>query len=455
MHVVKRDFYRRRGARGGFLSQGTEKPFPLLFVAFATAIIIRFSIPNNVLNVFEHYSTFSESGSILEKFHPGSYGILVLTILMLPRIFAARLKDYDGILRSMFIMSTAVVFVMVICVLTGQTSSLGYLIDSLFVACAAGSAALCFTAAQRRLLGNALLVIIVLSSIMAILEFFAKTRFLPQDVTVLAGETSMRADGLYSHPLMLGLCNAVAIPILYLTNWARPVKTAAITILIMGIFAAGARGAAIAGIIMLILGVIFTGGPRSEMGSRIVKKLFVIVGILVLVPVLWFLASSVGLTERFQNEGLVDDSAMARIIIFQVFGFLDWNELIWGVGNSELVKYASLGLKLDFVENSLIIYVFQFGIIGALCLVGALLNALFALSRHTQVPLKLALCTFLVVALANNTLSSKSPAVVLIFILAIAFRDTVATKREALLSSQHRLRRHGAMPAHVGSLSEG
>src|ERR1700685_508737 len=125
---------------------------------------------------------------------------------------------------------------------------------------------------------------------------------------------------------------------------------------------------------------------------------------------------------------------MARIVVFQIFSYLDWSELIWGVGNLTMYKLLSLGLNLDFIENSLIVYVFQFGIVGAIVLVGALLYCLVALGRRAPALLKVTLGAFLLVALTNNTLSSKGPAVLLIFMLAMAFRGTAFSKSRISLS---------------------
>jgi len=433
------------------------KATSLLFGAFAFAVIVRVSIPNNVLNVFEHYSNaYDGSGNILEKIHPGAWMIFALIIFMFPRVLARWRHDDGWIISSMFIMSIAILVDIMICVFTGQTASIGYLIDSLFAACAAVCVALCFSASQRYLLGNVLLIIVILSSIVGIMEFVANTRFLPKDWGgFMLSDLSVRGQGLFSHPLMLGLCDAVAIPVVYLTNWTRLAKVAASLILLAGIFAAGARAAAVASILMAILGLIYTSGKGLDVHARILNATLVTVGVLVSAAIILFIASSLGLTERFEKEGLIDDSTMTRVIIFQIFGYMDWSELLLGVGNFEMLKLTWIGLNIQEVENSLIAYVFQFGIIGACCLVAALLNALFTLGRRAPLPLKMALVTFLVVAFANNTMSSKSTALLLIFMLAMAFRDTTVERGRTTANARTRPQRFAAMPAHVRLLSNG
>jgi hypothetical protein len=456
-YSVSRHFS-RPGAGNHWASRPSQAPSSLLFAAFAAAVILRFSISGNILNLFEHYSSlnpFETSGTIIEKIHPGSYGIIAVAILMFPRIVSQWASDPSGLMRSMAAIAAAVVAVIVICLFTKNTNDIGYLFDAVFIAGVTGAVALCFDEPQRRFLGNALLVVIIVSSVMAIIEFFAKTHFIPRE-TDLPGAYEggyERAAGLFDHPLSLGLFNAVAIPIVTLTNWSRLSKTVVIVILMLGIFAAGARTAAIAAIGMAVFALILPKGPRFEITSFILNVALVIAALAVLIPAAWLGLSAFGLTERFQN-GLIDDSAMARILVFQIFQFIDWGDLIWGMGNAAMYKLSEFGLNLLFVENSLIIWIFQFGLIGAGCLIAALLYTLYSLARHTRIQLKLALGAFLLLAMTNNELSTKSPALLLIFILAIAFRSPVAVEGSALSASGRFQKRGGPLSVRAGRLSD-
>jgi hypothetical protein len=407
----------------------------MVFGAFVVAVIIRFAVPGNVLNLFEEYSSFNQltsSGNIVQKIHPGSYGIVLVTFLMLPHIIARWADDRDGVMNSLLVMVIAISLVIVICMFSGQTASIGYLVDSMLVACAAGASLLCFGTLQRRLLGKALLGVTIISSLIAIIEFATKTHFLPQAVIALYDGGPMRADGLFVHPLDLALYSVTAIPFLNLTGWSSLTKTAIIAVLVLGIFAAGARVAAIAATAIVIVSLIFARRHRSGIGALVLERMLVLFGILLLIPILWFIASLLGLTERFQQEGLTDDSVMTRIVIFQIFGYMDWTDLMWGVGNEEMFKYASLGLNIASVEDSLIVFVFQFGFIGALLLMGSMLKMSLALSRHSSFSLKLALTVFFLVALSSNTLSVKSPSWLFIIVVAIGFHDAGVAKEPRL-----------------------
>ena len=90
-----------------------------------------------------------------------------------------------------------------------------------------------------------------------------------------------------------------------------------------------------------------------------------------------------------------------------------------------LTKLASLGLRQKSIESSIVVFIFQFGIIGSSILIGGLLYVFYRLGRGAQIQVKVGLLTFLLVALTNNTLSAKGPALTVIFLLAIAFRSSL------------------------------
>jgi polysaccharide biosynthesis protein VpsF len=140
-----------------------------------------------------------------------------------------------------------------------------------------------------------------------------------------------------------------------------------------------------------------------------------------LAPMVWFFADLSGLSERFDTLGVADESANARIIIFQVFALSGWRDLVFGAGLETLTRLSRVGLKLQFVENSIIVYVFQFGFIGTAFLVSGFVYAFYALCRRAVPHVKIAVLVFLLVALSANTLSTKTPDILLIFTLAVAF----------------------------------
>jgi hypothetical protein len=79
---------------------------------------------------------------------------------------------------------------------------------------------------------------------------------------------------------------------------------------------------------------------------------------------------------------------------------------------------------LEFIESSLIIFIFQFGLIGTLVFLFFLGRTFFVLVAGAQRNIVLATIAFFVIALGNNGLSAKSAMIVMMFILIIAFHDS-------------------------------
>jgi hypothetical protein len=405
-----------RHEMGPLKGSGASVAQTLLWAVFAALVVARVCISNNLLNLWISYST--QGGTIIEKVHPAAGGLFALAAMLAPRI--AAVKDGRKILNAMFTLAVAICLASVTPLIgTGTISAgVGYLIDSVFCACAASSILLSFARPYRHAFGQLLLNILIINGVIALVEFALKMNFISYGYDY----GQFRSVALYSHPLVLGLLGAAAIPFVSLTHWSALRKACSIIILICATLAAGARAASIAATVALLILVFANSGPSAAPWKA---KLIVLAGLPLLLPVAWIIVDAMGLAERFQQIGLVDKSTMARISILNVFDLLNGQDLWWGIGAETLTKLTSQGLRMDSVENSIVVYVFQFGIIGSVFLIAALLYAFYVLGRGAQLPVKLGLLVFLLVALSNNTLSAKGPALTVIFLLAIAFRSSL------------------------------
>ncbi len=393
------------------------------FASFVTFIILRLFISDNVLNLIMDYST-EQGGNIFFKIHPGSWGLFVLAAIAFPRMHAVSARRDRRILNSLFAMEAIIVVFCVVLLVVGRTTSVGFLIDSMMASICAGCIMVCLPLWQRRIVGRTVLTILVANSVIALAEFIVQMRLLPYPYT----EPTFRATALLNHPLLIGLYNATAVSFIYLVKWSAPRKFVSVVLLIGGTLAAGARTGTIMTALMALVAFLAVGGPRTDASRRIQLKAIVVFIILLLAPLALLFAQAVGLTERFEAYGLFDESALARIRIYEVFDYLQWDQIIWGVNYETWTLYTTRALKLDYVESSLVVFVLTFGAIGAFILVGSILNVFWALSRGTELALKLGLASFLIVASSNNALSSKSPVLMLVFLLALAFGEPVERK---------------------------
>ena len=141
-----------------------------------------------------------------------------------------------------------------------------------------------------------------------------------------------------------------------------------------------------------------------------------------MVPVLYMLASELGVLARFET-GYVDDSAQTRIDIYKVFGFVEWKEILFGANILEIRKTAQQVLGIEHIESPVIFFIFDMGLIGAVIFTCVFAGLIAGLARHTHPTIGMALVFFVTLAATNNTLSSKVPSVFVALMLAACLRS--------------------------------
>jgi hypothetical protein len=356
----------------------------------------------------------------LEKVHPASWALLVLATVLVPRFENNAVTAERKIIIAMLAMAALTCLTAVVPLITGSSDlGLGYLVDSILTACAATSVMFLLSDADRRRIGHVLLLVLVLNSVLAILEFSLKVHFLPTPYE----RELFRAQGMLSHPLELGLCNATAVPFVFLTRWSAARKLTSVLVLIVASLAGGARTASVIAPIAAMAGFFLAKRPFSSLLDDRHSKIIVLAAIVLLVPAAWSLIGLTGLNERFQVLGVADESANTRIIIFQVFELTNWRDLIFGAGLEELHRLAQVELKLPSVENPIVAFIFQFGIVGTIFILTGLIVASYALCKGKPPQVKIGLAAFFIVALSSNSLATKSPDLMLVFLLAAAFSN--------------------------------
>jgi hypothetical protein len=403
--------------RANARSQAADPTRPL-FIVFTVLVLARICIANNLLDMMMSYS--SEGGNLLEKIHPASWLMLLLAGLVAPRIASLSAPDDRNILHAMVIMMGLLCCAALVPMIGSASSSLGvgYLVDSLLVAAVTACVLLLLPLHHRRKVGQIIITVLVLNSVLALWEFAFKQHFIPS----IYEEWIFRSRGILTHPLSLGLSNAAAICFVFLTDWSAARKFVSIILLIAGTLAAGARTASIASVIAPLVAFFMIGGPPSEAAVRGQIKVLVLLAVVFTSPLAWIVVNLTGLNDRFEMLGLVDASAQTRVVILQVFDFISWRDLIFGAGLQTLNRIALSTLRLPTVENSIVVFIFQFGLVGTACLVSGFLYALYTLARGTSIEVKMALLTFLVVGLSANTFSTKGSEIMMTFVLAVAFR---------------------------------
>ena len=87
-------------------------------------------------------------------------------------------------------------------------------------------------------------------------------------------------------------------------------------------------------------------------------KAILLLAVALAIPAALIVLPSLGLFERFQN-GLIDESALARVNIYRLFELVSWKEILLGTDIANIRCLALCHFDLEFIESSLVMFVFQ------------------------------------------------------------------------------------------------
>jgi hypothetical protein len=386
------------------------------------AFAVRFCVAPEMMNQVMEYTT--KLGSFYEKLHLGTYAIfLLLPVALLSRPIQLRghdIRRFKDLLRYSAIMVLLIVLMMAL----GRSSAAGLILDTYLVAGAAGLIVLSMTPQMRRIVGDAVLWMSLVSAVIGILEFITHTRLQPYDLH----EDVFRPTGLADHPLTLGLMGAASIGFVLMTGWKPWLKIAAVGVLFISTATAGARFAlllASAEIVAAVLIVPWTKlTPRHERQAKVAVLLLV----LALGVALFAVLAAGGALSRF-SSGIVDENFFARTDIYKIFDYVGWREIVFGADLEGIIKIVNEQLKLPFIESAPVYLTFLFGAPVAIGFAIALFWLFLRLLQHVARPAWIGSAVFFAAALSNNTLSSKTPVVAIFLVLIVAYANVVPAKR--------------------------
>jgi hypothetical protein len=302
--------------------------------------------------------------------------------------------------------------------LMGRAGSSGFIIDTYLVAGAAGLLMLSLDPGSRRALGDVVICMLIVSAAIGIVEAVTRQRFLPYDLV----ELQFRPIGLTAHPLALGAFSATAIGFVTLTRWPIWVRVAAIFLLFIGCAASGARFSllcACAEILVLMLFVKWPHlSPRQELKAKMVALIFAAIVGTVLIAILF----SGGLLNRFSST-IFDENFMARVTIYKVYDYVGWKEILIGMNDKDLLAIVRGKLHLPNIESAPVVVSMLFGFPLAIYFGILVFWMLSRLLRGASLQAWIATITFLLAALSNNALSSKTPEIAMIVVLLLAYRN--------------------------------
>ncbi len=386
----------------------------LFFFATAAAFLTRFVITPELMNRVVRYTT--EEGAFYEKLHFGTYAVLLLLpVVLFTRPFQLRddeIGKFKALVRYGALMLALIVFMYV----TGRPGPAVLLVDTYLVAGAACLIVLALGAHSRRLLGDLILVFLILSATVGIVEALTRWRIMPYE----AVELTFRPVGLSEHPLALGLGCAMAIGFVALTRWPPWVRVAAIFVLFIGAAASGARAALLVTVLEIFALILFVRWPRLSLRHERQAKFAVLLVTAGTGALLFALLFSLGLLSRF-SETLFDENFFVRVSIYDVFNYVTFEQVMFGMDGAELVKIVTETLRIPTIESAQVVIILLFGLPMALLFTWLVLWLLLRLLRYAPSAAWIGVAATLAAALSNNTLSSKSPVVMMLLVLVLAY----------------------------------
>lgn len=384
---------------------------------FAVLIFLRLSITDPLLNEFYPYS--DEGGIVFMKIHPATYAMLGLLVAMLLRLRITVNRQEVRLIIPMFAMIAVIILLVILLTVIGRSVSIGYLLETYIAGCLIAFMMFLFPVQYRRLIGNTILVYILINAALAIVEKVLGARLLPYPYA----ELSFRPTALTSHPLSIGLIHAGAVVFILATDWRPLFKAMALGLVVMGTFAAGARTGAIFASFATFAALTMTPMPGGTPEQRARSRAILFGGLALVAPLLLIIAGNAGFLERFQG-GYIDENAQARIDVYKVFDWVSWGEILFGSDIVAIKKqvFDRLGI---LVESSVVVFVFQFGLFGALLFVGTLMWMLLRLAAGADRRAYIAIAVFMATAMSNDALSGKHCYILMMMLLLIAFRTDI------------------------------
>lgn len=400
-----------------------------LVMVVLLAIGLRLFVSAHVMNLYVAY-TDPGIGGLFEKFHIGTYAILLTLVvaLFLRPIYLVgdEITKFRALVRFMGASLLIFVFLLVI----GSGRSPAAFIDSYAVAAAAGLLLFTLNPASRIFIGNTVVAVNVAGAVLALVQVVLKTQILPYSI----GDLTFRPIGLTEHPLTLGIVCAGTIAFVPLTTWPTWIKGAAILVLFMGLAAAGARFALLVTCVEAVALIMFSEWSRLSPRLARLAKITTLLAALVIGGILLAVAAAGGLLSRFEG-GVVDANAFARIDIYRIFSLTTPQQILFGADLNVIADIVKKKIGLPFIESSVVFLTFQMGAILALVFAALLAKLLLRLLKGLPVAAWIGTVAIIVTGLSNNTFSTKNLVVPMLIVLLV----TLGTRAQEL--------RHRSLPA--------
>lgn len=384
-------------------------------------LALRVGLPTELYNLFVPYTDVG--GSPLVKIHPATLLLLGLApwfLLPKPSSFAGRHETSRLPLpRWMIQFAALVASIAFINTLRFGTGGMAYMLDTLLAPAIFGLLMSCLEPSQRLKIGQAVILFLLANSALALIEFALKWHLLPFKLEY----AHFRATAWMGNPLNNALITAALAPLTMLMPWSSARKYAALGLMFVAVLAYGGRSAFVLGGLILIFSAMLEGARAAKQGQlnlgKITGAYMVLMGGLMGALALVFFTP---FGQRFLELGVGDEGAKVRLTSFELLGMLSPSQLWGGIDFSTYQLLLEINPQLTIIENFWINMLVSFGIILFAVFVASFVYYLYKMGRNQSWYIKGSMLSFILVASTNNSLSTKTLALLLFVVAVYAFR---------------------------------
>lgn len=234
----------------------------------------------------------------------------------------------------------------------------------------------------------------------------------------MSHDEGFRSASIHGHPLQGALMISVIMGFIYIANIKIKNK---ITLLILGctaLLSFNTRSS------ICFWGAMLTLLLFQIILSRkytITNKLSSFVLLSIAFIGIWNLLQS-GWGGRLLELSLFDeDSAQARIDVFQMFNFISFKQILWGISEKDIINIMSKS-GIGIIENYWISYILSFGLICTLIFVTFVFLCLKPLFKNiATIKIIISVGSFLIISSTNNSMLSGVPALILLVLCVYSF----------------------------------
>lgn len=259
---------------------------------------------------------------------------------------------------------------------------------------------------DRNLLIQIITGLLIFNASVAVFEYFTKIHLI-----LNADPWTFRSAALMAHPLNNALILLSCFP-LFMKEFEGKKQLLVTVLCLLAMFAFGARSSTV--LFFLVLTGLFGQSILAFFTGRlsITKSTFLVFyfGLLLGIPAIIFLVDATGIGNRiFQNLSIEGASAQTRFDVYNVFDYLSLNEWLYGA-SGRLMEMLPDIINNGIIENFWIGWLLQFGLVGILPVGMGLLYFIVRLLFVNDLYIKASAVAFILASYTNNSLSSKTPA---------------------------------------------